>query len=88
MNGILSLAITLQIMGTRSNLLKVPLVYEFHKLRRGKARPIIHDQRIWHSKLAKGGHQTSDHRLEGFRRKEINLYEVTEIVDNNQQSLA
>ena len=55
-NGILSLAITLRIPGTRSNMLKVPLTYKFRELRRGKARPIIGDQRVWHSKSAKGGH--------------------------------
>ena len=69
-------------------MLKVPLVYEFCELRQGKAGPIIPDQCIWHSKSAKGDHETSDHRLRGFRRKGINLYEVAEIVNNNQQSSA
>lgn len=66
-NGLLGLTVTLRVTGTRSNVLKVPLVYEFRKHRRGKARPVICDQCIWPSELAKGGHQTSDHWLGGFR---------------------
>lgn len=76
----------LAINGFRSNMVKGPLVYEFHKLRRGQANPIILDQCLWHSKSAKGNHQTSDYRPGGFRRTEINLYKFTEIVDNQQSS--
>lgn len=46
-------------------MLKVPLVYEFRELKRGKARPSIRDQLIWHFKSATSGHQTPDHRLVG-----------------------
>ena len=82
-NRILGLTITLRITETRSNMLEVPLVYEFRELRGDKARP-IRDQRIWHSDP---GHQTFDHRLGDFRRKGVNLYGITKIVEHNQQEL-
>ena len=38
-NSLLGLTVTLRVTGTQSNVLKLPLVYEFCELRRGKALP-------------------------------------------------
>ena len=61
------LIISLWVIGTRSNKLKV--VYEFLKLRWGKAWPIMRDQCTWYSRSSKSGHQTSDHRTWRFQMK-------------------